>query len=304
MKSAPFFNAAFLWYDDKVYGYHIVKSFEVGKLESKKKLFTTGEFADLCSVKKQTLFHYDDVGLLKPEYKKENGYRYYSIQQAEVFSVIDMLKEIGMSLTEIKDFLNVKTPKETIELLTEKEEMMRRKIVKMQRTQRIIQNKRKQIEVALSLDFDQLSIEEMESEHYVLSESIINSSDKEITKSIMEFIKYTKREELDLGYPIGALIRQEQVELGNYDNYSHFYLRVDPSKVADPYIKNAGKYVVAYHEGSYLTIQETYEKVKAFLFDKGYQICGDSFEEYVLDEVSVSGFDNYVTKIMIQVEKS
>ena len=272
-------------------------------MDSKNKFFTTGEFAEVCGVKKQTLFHYDDVGLLKPEYKKENGYRYYSIQQAEVFNVIEMLKEIGMSLTEIKDFLNDKTPKETIELLTEKEEMMRKKIVKMQRTERIIQNKRNQIEVALRLDFNRLSIEEMESEHYVLSESILNSSDKEFTKSIMDFIKYTKREELDFGYPIGGLIRQEQVELGEYANYSHFYLRVDSSKVAEPYIKKAGKYVVAYHRGSYLTIHETYEKVKAFLFDREYQICGDSFEEYVLDEVSVNGLDNYVTKIEIQVEK-
>ena len=25
--------------------------------------FTTGEFAKLCKVKKQTLFHYDDIGI-------------------------------------------------------------------------------------------------------------------------------------------------------------------------------------------------------------------------------------------------
>lgn len=59
--------------------------------------------------KKQTLFHYDEIGLLEPEYKNENGYRYYTIQQAEAYSVIDMLKEIGMSLAEIKDFLHSKT---------------------------------------------------------------------------------------------------------------------------------------------------------------------------------------------------
>ena len=29
--------------------------------------FTTGEFAKLCGVKKQTLFHYDEIGLLIPE---------------------------------------------------------------------------------------------------------------------------------------------------------------------------------------------------------------------------------------------
>ncbi|MCY8196596.1 MerR family DNA-binding transcriptional regulator, partial [Bacillus spizizenii] len=42
--------------------------------EDLKKYFTTGEFAKLCHVKKQTLFHYDDIGLFSPEIKNENGY--------------------------------------------------------------------------------------------------------------------------------------------------------------------------------------------------------------------------------------
>ena len=32
-------------------------------------IFTTGEFATLCGVKKQTLFHYDEIGILQPEYR-------------------------------------------------------------------------------------------------------------------------------------------------------------------------------------------------------------------------------------------
>ena len=39
------------------------------------KLYTTGQFADMCGVKKQTLFHYDDIGILKPVLVEENGYR-------------------------------------------------------------------------------------------------------------------------------------------------------------------------------------------------------------------------------------
>ena len=30
-----------------------------------KPLFTTGEFAKLCNVRKDTLFYYDEIGLLK-----------------------------------------------------------------------------------------------------------------------------------------------------------------------------------------------------------------------------------------------
>lgn len=272
-------------------------------MESTKNLFTTGEFANICGVKKQTLFHYDDIGLLKPEYKNENGYRYYSVQQADIFSVIEMLKEIDMPLAEIKYFLHFKTPKETVALLTEKEEMMTNKIVKMQRTRQIIQNKKKHIEEALRLNFDKVTIEMMETEYYILSDSFLNCSDKEFTRSIMSFIKYTKQKELDTGYPIGGLIRQEQIETGDYWNYSHFYMRVEQSDLEKPFIKKAGKYVVGYHKGSYMTIQETYNKMKTYLSKAGYRICGDIFEEYAIDEVSVSGNNNYVTKIMIPAEE-
>ena len=33
--------------------------------------YTTGEFAKLCHTTKETLFHYDSIGLLKPKIVKE-----------------------------------------------------------------------------------------------------------------------------------------------------------------------------------------------------------------------------------------
>lgn len=66
--------------------------------EDVKKYFTTGEFSKLCRVKKQTLFHYDEIGLFSPEIKKENGYRYYSYHQFEIFQVISLFKELGYSI--------------------------------------------------------------------------------------------------------------------------------------------------------------------------------------------------------------
>ena len=46
-----------------------------------KKYFKTIEFAETCCVTKHTLFHYDNIGILKPEAVAKNGYRYYSINQ-------------------------------------------------------------------------------------------------------------------------------------------------------------------------------------------------------------------------------
>lgn len=58
--------------------------------------FTTGEFARILGVKKHTLFHYDQIGLLSPALKEENGYRYYFVWQMDVFEVIKALQKLGM----------------------------------------------------------------------------------------------------------------------------------------------------------------------------------------------------------------
>lgn len=82
-------------------------------------LYTTGQFAELCGVKKQTLFHYDDIGLLRPALVEENGYRRYSYDQYQTFLLISCLKEAGMSLGEIKDYLKEEDPerrRQTVEL--------------------------------------------------------------------------------------------------------------------------------------------------------------------------------------------
>ncbi len=200
------------------------------------KLFTTGEFADICGVKKQTLFHYDDIDLLKPECKNENGYRFYSVQQAEIFSTIDMLKEIGMSLTEIKDFFQFKTSKSAIELLTEKEKLVEMKILKMKYTQQLIQNQKRQIEEGMRSDFDRFTIEEMGAEQLVLSEYILSFPTKDIAKTAISFMKYTKRERLSINKG-GALIRQEQIENEDYLNYSNFYVHATQPDLVDPFIK-------------------------------------------------------------------
>ena len=63
-----------------------------------KMYMTTGELARLMGITKETLFHYDEIGLFQPEIVKENGYRYYAIYQMEVLNTILLLRDLGMPL--------------------------------------------------------------------------------------------------------------------------------------------------------------------------------------------------------------
>ena len=90
--------------------------------------FTTGEFAKLFNVSKSTLFYYDEVGVFSPIIREENDYRFYAVEQIEVFEVIVTLKELGMSLKDIKEYMENRTPENFITLMEEREKIIDDKI--------------------------------------------------------------------------------------------------------------------------------------------------------------------------------
>lgn len=83
--------------------------------------FTTSEFAKVCGVTKHTLFHYDDIGILKPEIVKENGYRYYSYKQFYTFDIIAVLKGTGTPLNEIKEYIQDQNTLHFLSMLKQKQ---------------------------------------------------------------------------------------------------------------------------------------------------------------------------------------
>lgn len=271
--------------------------------ENLRKYFTTGEFAKLCHVKKQTLFHYDEIGLLSPEIKTEKGYRYYSYHQFDVFNVIELLKEVDMPLKDIKLFLRTKTPTELIELLKGKSLEIEKKIQNLHQIQKIIDTKIALTEHALTIDFSQIQLVEQQQEQLFLSGSILDCSDKEFLQSVSAFVDYLYTKELDIGYPIGAIVSKEKLLQGDYDNYAYLYTKIaEHAKSVPLYTKQSGLYVVAYHKGSYKNISETYTKIMNFIDSQPITLGNYAYEEYVLDEISVTGEEHYVTKIMVEVE--
>ncbi|WP_278320994.1 MerR family transcriptional regulator [Clostridium tetanomorphum] len=80
------------------------------------KAFTTGEFAKIFGVKKDTLFYYDKIGLFKPAGVSENGYRYYTTSQLDVFSVIHSLRELKFPIKLLENYIELPSPKSLIEL--------------------------------------------------------------------------------------------------------------------------------------------------------------------------------------------
>jgi DNA-binding transcriptional MerR regulator len=69
-------------------------------------MFSIGEFARLGTVSVRALRHYDEIGLLRPaKVDPDTGYRGYTAEQLGQLNRIVALKELGLSLAQVRQLL-------------------------------------------------------------------------------------------------------------------------------------------------------------------------------------------------------
>lgn len=68
-------------------------------------LYKIGEISSLCNISIKTLRYYEELGLIKPiKVDIYSGYRYYDDSNIDLIYKIQLFKELGFSLQEIKNF--------------------------------------------------------------------------------------------------------------------------------------------------------------------------------------------------------
>ena len=69
-------------------------------------MFRIGEFAQIAQVSGRLLRYYEELGLLHPVHTDPSGYRYYSARQLPRLNRILALKELGLTLEQIKPLID------------------------------------------------------------------------------------------------------------------------------------------------------------------------------------------------------
>ncbi|MCY8098596.1 MerR family transcriptional regulator, partial [Bacillus atrophaeus] len=237
-----------------------------------------------------------------PEIKKENGYRYYSYNQFELFQVIGLFKEVGVPLKRIKQLLKGKTPEDIVALLKEKSFEIENKIKKFKHLQTIIQTKVKLTEQALETDFSSVSFQYLDEEKFMISRNTLNLPERKYIAAISELIRYVQLHELDEGYPVGGIFAREQILKKDFYNYSHFYIKVQEGiEKINYHVRPKGLYAVGYQKGD--EAEDAYRRIIQFIEKNRMRMGEYAYEEYMLDEVVVDGLENQITKILLQVKE-
>ena len=121
-----------------------------------KKLFLIGEVAKMFHISMGTLRHYEQAGLLTPEYTDpDTRYRYYGTRQFEHLNTIRYLRVLDFPLAQIKTFLDNRDTDVIEEKLVHQKEVIARKQKELELISRKIDHRLEQLRDAMNsrLDF-------------------------------------------------------------------------------------------------------------------------------------------------------
>ena len=76
-------------------------------------LMTIGKLAKSLNINSETIRYYQREGIIKEPAKRSNGYRYYSSEHHSRIVFIKKAQELGFSLNEIKELLELNTKPRT-----------------------------------------------------------------------------------------------------------------------------------------------------------------------------------------------
>ena len=264
-------------------------------------MLSISEFAKFARMTRDTLLHYDRIGLISPMIRGDNNYRYYSGSQLAVVNVIRTLQQLGMTLDEIRKLKDQRTPELTYEVLAHQIEKIENKIEEWTRARKLLLTLRKVISSASAIDEEKLTIQFLPAEAIILGDINDYSRGRTFYDTLLSFFHSIseKYPELDLNYPVWGTFTKERVMRGDWIGADRFYFYNPEGHDRRP----SALYAIGYMRGGYDQGDSLYKRMVEYIDKNGFEICGNAYEEYPLNEVCSIHPENYLMRVLITVRE-
>lgn len=276
-------------------------------------MFKIGDFSKLCRVPVSALRYYADIGLLEPLHVDEGtNYRYYSLDQLPRLNRILALKDLGLSLEQIKQVLHEDLPASEI-----------RGMLRL-----------KEAELQEELAAQEARLDRVRARLRVIEKEDVGMPDQEVVlKAVDSMWGLALREVVELPESVGQLfmeiapkLMEKKVEVVSapftifYDEeFKDQNLDIEVifpvGEGSDVVLEIAGNRAVTVrqlegirtaasiiHTGDFDTLTETYTVIGKWIEANGYEIAGAVREIYLRPPGMESG-EAGITEIQFPVEK-
>ncbi len=242
-----------------------------------KNLLSIGKLAKLTDVTIETLRHYDKVGILKPDFvDPQTNYRYYSIIQYYELALILEMREIGMSIEDIKNYMNNRTIQTSLKLFEEQSKQTKLLIKKLKKIDNDISTKLRLLKQFKDIE----QSEDLQFKHINKREIITSNSElkteHEMAYSFLEFDMKVYEDVLPSLVPYGFFIKP-QVE---FNTSVLFFVVQDFKRLKN--INSSSRSIIPENLFAYFYLRGKIEEVnlnELLIFmikrleQKGYAIC-------------------------------
>ena len=263
------------------------------------KTISTGEFAKLLEINKDTLLYYDKIDLFKPAGTHPNGYRYYTFEQFDQFVAIQSLRTVNLPIKELKTYFEAPNLQSLHYLAIEHRDKVAVEIQKLQDIQFFLERAITLTKEMEDVSFGEVIIKELPEESVVYSEEKIDWS-----VSMEELYEHSTHFLKKLGVKStaahGIVYSKEAFLKGDLEGLSYLFCRLEDATAK----KNpAGQYAIIYHQGPYNEIDKTYVALLKYLENEQFELDGDVYEEYLLHSIAAKEEEEYITKISVKVKR-
>lgn len=262
---------------------------------NKKAYMPIREFAHLTGIRSANLRFYDQIGLLSPEFRADNNYRYYTRRQLNTAYLISSLRDLGVGLEEIKQYAGERTLDKMLELFAEQDKRITAELDRIHCLQEMVKIYTEMAQQAIK-HHNEIFIEDCECEPIFITPE--SQDDLLADDEVILAYEYAEEHGISSGYPIGAILYQPDVSNIDKLKVLRYYFK---TKRKHNSFKPAGRYAIAYGQCALGKSEAICKKLLEFISLQGFKMVGNIYEEYLLNELSLDDENSHCVRLAVRV---
>ncbi len=266
-----------------------------------------GEMARFHGISNQALRYYDRIDLFKPLFfDKENGYRYYGIEQFAHLESILFLKSMGMSLREIKDYFKNRDLTSMTNLLEQKESFIESEIARLNNKKKKIVSILEMVSNYVHKDiFGKCRIQKLPDREMICFDFGSGDAFFEHEYGIKKLGMEIQNIEELFSNPFGSIVLREEIEKGHYTNFKGIALVFEKGTVQSNSAVPlpGGAYATITYTGTYKDVTAYFDKLIKWIEKQHYKIAGDGLVLIITDKAYSDYEYEYISEIQVLVKK-
>lgn len=266
-----------------------------------------GEFSALSQISIYMLRHYDEIGLLIPEYTdKFTGYRYYTEGQLPTANKIRALKSMGISLPLVKEILTKYFEDQELKAYLETQAIQQKEKIKMMQQQlTLIESTIKCLDHPSPVPSYSVALKEFPKHNVISYRQTITTPEQEgvlwvrLAEETRDIKLHYTNPQWNIAIFHDGMFTEENLDVEVQKSVVEEYHDVGLAKFKTVDTITAATLTF---KGHYMNLPAANEAIARWISDNHYKISGPRFNIYHISPKTENSFEDMITEVCFPVQ--